>query len=184
MIRPATGADADAIAAVYVPSFRSLSFLPVVHSDDEIRAWIRDVLLPSQEVWLAEEDGRVVGVAALSADALDQLYVHPDAQRRGVGAELLATAKARRPNGFTLWVFQQNTGARRFYERHGCRLVRLTDGSGNEERTPDALYEWVPDPDMSPSGEAGADAAEMSGRSGASSGDPVGRDRSSRSDLV
>ncbi len=50
----------------------------------------------------------------------------------------------RRPDGFALWVFQQNDGARRFYERHGLRLVRETDGSGNEERTPDALYEWRP----------------------------------------
>jgi hypothetical protein len=34
--------------------------------------------------------------------------------------------------------------ARRFYERHGLRAVRFTDGTGNEEKTPDALYEWRP----------------------------------------
>ena len=55
-------------------------------------------------------------------------------------------AKERRPNGFRLWVFQGNEGARRFYERQGLRLVELTDGSANEEREPDALYEWVPVP--------------------------------------
>ncbi len=53
-------------------------------------------------------------------------------------------AKRRRPEGFRLWVFQKNEGARRFYERHGFRLVELTDGSRNEEREPDALYEWTP----------------------------------------
>jgi hypothetical protein len=52
--------------------------------------------------------------------------------------------KERRPAGFTLWVFQQNERARRFYEARGLTLVKLTDGSGNEERTPDALYEWLP----------------------------------------
>ncbi|HET7923886.1 MAG TPA: hypothetical protein VFL30_03255, partial [Rhodanobacteraceae bacterium] len=57
---------------------------------------------------------------------------------------LLATAKERRPHGFTLWVFQQNGRARRFYERHGLRCVELTDGRQNEERMPDALYEWRP----------------------------------------
>jgi hypothetical protein len=46
------------------------------------------------------------------------------------------------PSGFRLWVFLQNVPARRFYERHGLRLVEETDGSRNEERTPDALYEW------------------------------------------
>jgi hypothetical protein len=35
--------------------------------------------------------------------------------------------------------------ARSFYERRGLRLVELTDGAGNEEREPDALYEWRPD---------------------------------------
>ena len=53
-------------------------------------------------------------------------------------------AKERRPGGFQLWVFQQNATARRFYERRGFVLVRETDGSDNEERTPDALYAWRP----------------------------------------
>ncbi len=41
-----------------------------------------------------------------------------------------------------LWVFQTNTGAIRFYERHGFELVKLTDGAENMEREPDALYRW------------------------------------------
>lgn len=63
---------------------------------------------------------------------------------KGVGAALLTVAKERRPRGVQLWVFQRNVGARRFYERHGFTLVRLTDGQDNEERVPDALYEWQP----------------------------------------
>jgi ribosomal protein S18 acetylase RimI-like enzyme len=39
-------------------------------------------------------------------------------------------------------VFQRNEGARRFYERRGFRLVGQRDGSENEEREPDAVYEW------------------------------------------
>jgi len=50
----------------------------------------------------------------------------------------------RQPNGFRFCVFQQNERARRFYEQHGCRLLELTDGAANEERQPDALYEWKP----------------------------------------
>ena len=53
-------------------------------------------------------------------------------------------AKELRPAGFRLWVFQRNDGARRFYERHGLTLVELTDGAGNEEREPDARYDWRP----------------------------------------
>ena len=34
-----------------------------------------------------------------------------------------------------------------FYEHRGMRVVELTDGSRNEEREPDALYEWLPGPE-------------------------------------
>ena len=73
---------------------------------------------------------------------LEKLYVDPEAQNRGVGTALLDEAKALRPEGFVLWVFQKNVRARRFYERHGFRLVKLTDGAENLEREPDALYQW------------------------------------------
>jgi GNAT superfamily N-acetyltransferase len=143
-IRAAGVADAGAVADVFIASFGSLDFLPQLHSHEEQRAWIRDVVLAEQEVWVAEADGLIVGFAALSADKLEHLYVHPDAQGRGAGSALLATAKERRPGGFAFWVFQENRQARRFYEARGCRLVELTDGRGNEEQTPDALYEWRP----------------------------------------
>jgi GNAT superfamily N-acetyltransferase len=84
------------------------------------------------------------GFAALSVDLLEHLYVHPQAESRGIGTALLALSKDRRPGGLRLWVFQKNSSARRFYERHGFRLVQLTDGRGNEEGEPDALYEWQP----------------------------------------
>ena len=144
LVRPARTGEADTIADVFVPSFRGLTFLPTIHTDDEIRTWIRNEMFPRHEVWVAEIAGEIVGFAALSGELLGHLYVHPDEQCRGVGTALLDIAKRQRPNGFRFWVFQRNEGARRFYERHGCRLVELTDGSGNEEREPDALYEWAP----------------------------------------
>ena len=73
---------------------------------------------------------------------VDYLYVEPKVTGRGIGSALLEQAKTRRRDGFSLWTFQQNEGARRFYERHGLHLIRLTNGDGNEEKTPDALYAW------------------------------------------
>jgi putative acetyltransferase len=40
------------------------------------------------------------------------------------------------PNGG----FQKNMPSVRFYTRRGFHRVKLSDGSGNEEREPDALY--------------------------------------------
>jgi GNAT superfamily N-acetyltransferase len=142
-VRAAQPEDVAAIADVFIASFESLTFLPTLHTHDEHRDFIRN-LVTRAEVWVAEEDGRIVGLAALAGDVLGQLYVHPAFHGRGAGSALFETAKKRRPQGFTLWVFQENDRARTFYEHRGCKLVRLTDGSGNEERTPDALYQWQP----------------------------------------
>ena len=143
-IRLARSGEADTIAEVFIASFRGLTYLPILHTDDQIRHWIRSEMVPAHEVWVAEADDRIVGFAALKHDLLGHLYVHPEVQNQGVGTALLENAKKRRPAGFRLWVFQKNEGARRLYERHGFRLVKLTDGSGNEEHEPDALYEWTP----------------------------------------
>jgi GNAT superfamily N-acetyltransferase len=144
-LRPAGSADAAEIAEIFLEAHAdAMPYLPRLHTDDEVRGWIRDVVLPGDEVVVAEVDGRLAGFAALDEDLLDHIYVHPELKGRGIGDALLARVKELRPGGFRLWVFQRNTGARRFYERRGLRLVELTDGAGNDEREPDALYEWRP----------------------------------------
>jgi GNAT superfamily N-acetyltransferase len=144
-LRSARTDDAAAIADVFLAARAdAMPYLPDLHTDEETRTWIQEVVLASYEIVVAELGGRVVGFAASSSDMLAHLYVDPACQRRGIGDALLARAKELRPEGFRLWVFQRSTDARRFYERRGLRLVELTDGAGNEEREPDALYEWRP----------------------------------------
>ena len=144
-MRLAEGSDADAIAEVHRISMReALPYLPDLHTVEEDRAWIANVVLPHQEVWVAEAGGRVVGVAALDGDMLAQLYILPGEQGRGIGSALLAKAMARRPDGMRLYAFQRNTRARGFYERRGFIAVAFGDGSGNEEGEPDVLYQWTP----------------------------------------
>ena len=143
-LRSATAEDAGAVADVFLAARAPMTYAPVAHPESAVRRDFGAIVIGRHDVWVADEGGRVVAFAALSADELEHLYVLPSEQGRGLGTALLGVAKRERPAGFHFWVFQQNAGARRFYERHGCRLVRETDGSGNEERTPDALYEWRP----------------------------------------
>jgi ribosomal protein S18 acetylase RimI-like enzyme len=144
MIRGARPGDVDAIAELYERSFGTLTFLPMLHTLEEHRVWFGRVV-DQQEVWVWEEDGLVLAFMGLGEAMINYLYVEPEMTGRGIGSALLDHAKGRRPSGFTLWTFQQNAGARRFYERHGLRVVRLTDGEDNEEKTPDALYAWGPE---------------------------------------
>lgn len=144
-LRPAEPRDAHEIAEVHTRSRQeAMPWLPELHTDQETRAWVRDVVLPHQEVWVAERGGRVVGVAALHEDSLEQLYILPGFQGHGIGSALFARAQALRLHGFTFYVFQRNTRARTFYERRGCVAVEFGDGSGNEEGEPDVLYHWSP----------------------------------------
>jgi len=142
MIRRATPDDAGAVSRVYVAARDEMAYLPRI--DEEHRPVLGAWFIGRGAIWLAEEEGRVVGFSGVSGEELTHLYVDPAAQNRGVGSALLDHAKGLSPQRLELWVFQKNGGARRFYERHGFRLVQLTDGAGNMEKEPDALYEWTP----------------------------------------
>jgi GNAT superfamily N-acetyltransferase len=138
--------DADQLAAVFVASFETLlTFLPNLHTDEERGTFITEIVPREHEIWVAEEDGRVVGFAAVGTDTLGHLYVHPDQHGRGIGTALLEKTKQLRPDGFTLWTFPANVRACRFYERHGLQAVEFGDGSGNEEGVPDVRYSWRPE---------------------------------------
>jgi GNAT superfamily N-acetyltransferase len=78
----------------------------------------------------------------IKGEELDHLDVHPDYWSKGIGSQLIAQAKKGRLK-LMLFTFQRNERSRRFYEHHGFKLINLGDGSANEEREPDACYEWV-----------------------------------------
>jgi GNAT superfamily N-acetyltransferase len=143
-LRRADAADAIAVAEVWLRARRAaVPAVPApVHPDDDVRGHFQTVVVPTMETWLAEVDGAAVAVLVLDRDEVDQLYVDPDWQCRGIGSQLVRLAQARRPEGLALWTFQTNLGARRFYERHGFVAVDWTDGWANEERAPDMRYVW------------------------------------------
>jgi GNAT superfamily N-acetyltransferase len=145
-LRRGTGADADDAAELYLRArHRAVPQIPpLVHSDDDVRQWMRGVLA-EREVWLAcASGGALLGLMVLDGGWLDQLYLDPGWTGRGLGARLVELAKQRRPDGLQLWTFDSNVRAQRFYERHGFTAEERTDGSGNEERSPDVRYAWRP----------------------------------------
>ncbi len=105
-----------------------------------------EVLIPGGGVHVATIGVRVVAMFAAScapgASWIEQLNVQPGCTGRGLGARLLEAAHAMLEPPIRLHTSQENAGARRFYERHGYVAVAFADGSGNEERCPDVLYEW------------------------------------------
>ncbi|TNM67228.1 GNAT family N-acetyltransferase [Streptomyces sp. NP160] len=119
-----------------------MPWLAVVHTPEEDRGWVASVLLVQHAVSVVRHDDDVVGVLATSSGWVDQLYVHPDHQGRGLGRALLDRAKAASGGDLQLWTFARNARARVFYERAGFSAEEQTDGSTNEEHEPDVRYRW------------------------------------------
>ena len=144
ILRPVAAQDLPVLADVHLASRRGAggAFPPSVHSDAEVRAWVAGWDLTTYDVWVAESPAGVVGYARCTATWLDDLYVHPAEQGRGIGRALLDLVKRERPDGFGLWVFETNRLARDFYGRHGFVELEHTDGSANEEQAPDIKLVW------------------------------------------
>lgn len=143
-LRPATPADAAALAALGRASFTEAfghlyraedlrAFLAEAHDQGVVTAEIAGA---SFRHCLAVEDSRLLGYCKLRYPSklavhsraarpleLSQLYTAPDATGRGVGAALmdwaLAEARAGAHDAVLLSVWSGNHGAQRFYARYG-----------------------------------------------------------------
>jgi putative acetyltransferase len=140
--RRATLDDAGGIAAVFSSSLRLLTFLPVLHTVEEDRQFIENIILKECEVIVAEGDVGIVSFLARNGEEIRLLYSHPDFIGSGAGSQLLDAVKKSSIVALELWCFQANERARRFYEERGFRAVRFTEGRDNEEKVPDVRYRW------------------------------------------
>ena len=95
------------------------------------------------EVWIAAGGSEVIGVMCLEERFVDQLFVEPGWQGKGVGKALMAQAEVSFPDGFELDVFTANTAALGFYEHLGLRIVKEFS-SPNDDR-PKYRLAWRPD---------------------------------------
>jgi ribosomal protein S18 acetylase RimI-like enzyme len=146
-VRRAVAEDGPRIAAVYTAARAHAvpQMPPALHTGDEDMAFYSRRLRDDEvTAWIAEADGELLGFALCTPTFLDSLYVRPDLSGQGIGSLLLDVVEATHPDGYELWVFESNTGARRLYERRGLVEVERTDGSGNEEKAPDLRMAWRP----------------------------------------
>lgn len=131
--------DAGDIARIMRAALSAFDWMPLLHTPEEDFAFIRDTVLPGQQVTVAEADNTITGFIAVHGDSITQLYLRPGWTGQGIGMRLLNEAVS--PLAVVrLYCFQANTGARRFYERQGFEIEATSDGSSNEEGLPDLLY--------------------------------------------
>lgn len=138
-LRAAVPADAATLARILGDWVRETGWMPVLHTREEDVEFLRH-LIGTAEVTVAET-GEPLGFLALDGDAVQALYLAPQARGRGIGRALLENAKAGRSR-LWLWAFEANGRALAFYEREGFRVAERTDGSGNQENLPDLRLIW------------------------------------------
>jgi len=145
VIRPATPADAAAIAQVRVDAWRATyrgmipeTYLAAMKVDDSAAMWLRVLSANSDAacVFVSEVAGTVKGFASgnrlappkLGFDAeLSAIYLAREDQRSGIGTRLLGavagTLQTLGATGLLTWVIAGNRPARTFYEQLGATLL-------------------------------------------------------------
>ena len=114
----------------------------MLHTIEENRRFVTNVILKECEVMVAEDETGIVAFLARKGKEVRLLYARPDRIGMGAGTQLIDAAKSSGIDALELWCFQANERARRFYEARGFRAIRFTDGADNEEQIPDVRYRW------------------------------------------
>lgn len=127
-VRPFCLQDADAVARLWHASWATTGVAAAGRTTaPDLRRRIDRELAAGWEVFLAERVGAVAGFLALrrTERCLDQLFVAPDAKRRGIGSILFRVAQALMPTGFWLRTAADGIEARAFYEAAGMTFDRF-----------------------------------------------------------
>ena len=140
MVRRARPEDAAAIADLHVRTWQAAyehvfgaDRLATLDAAARRSRWEQILRETEQATLVAEQEGRVVGVATVGESRDDDaegevwgIYAAPEAWGTGAGPELMRAGldelRARGHRDAILWVLEDNPRARRFYEREGWAL--------------------------------------------------------------
>ena len=109
-------------SAAWQESHRSFCAAEFVekHTPAAQTAYLRREMDAGKRVYLLVEK-EPVGIVSVQGSLIENLYVLPRMQNRGYGTRLLRYAIDRCVGTPTLWILDNNRGARRLYERNGFR---------------------------------------------------------------
>jgi ribosomal protein S18 acetylase RimI-like enzyme len=111
-----------------------------IHSFENQIDFINQILPVQFQIEVALVSDKIVGMIVYNETEISQLYIHLDYQGIGIGQRLLDRAKEKSTGRLTLYTFEVNKKAQRFYEKHGFTIIGR--GYENEENLPDIKYEW------------------------------------------
>ncbi|NOC46552.1 GNAT family N-acetyltransferase [Ruegeria sp. HKCCD7559] len=140
ILRRARPTDAGTIGSILHGFVLENDWMPELHSCAETIAFCGR-MIDLEWVTVAETEAGVVGFLALDGREIHSLYLDASVRGRGIGRQLLDHAKSARSE-LSLYAFQNNARACRFYERNGFAEVARSDGADNDENLPDIRFVW------------------------------------------
>lgn len=139
-LRAARPEDASALGAILSAFGEQTDWMPRLHTRADDVGFC-NVMIGKGWVNVAALDQTVLGFIARNETEVNALYVDRAFQGQGVGAALIQDAQASQ-DYLSLWTFQDNLQARRFYAGHGFVEGARTDGQQTDERLPDVQLTW------------------------------------------
>lgn len=136
-----SGQPTDAIACVDILRdwVEETPWMPAPDERQELVAYWSGVF-ENDLAWVAEMGGRIVGFCTRSDGLVGALYVVPEARSAGIGKRLLDMAKANR-DWITLWAYEKNKHARKFYQREG--LIEVSREIEEETNLMEIEHRWT-----------------------------------------
>ena len=122
VIRPALPHEYDEVARVWMESWASTGLAePSNFLLANLRARVRKEIDGGWSLFVADDDGCFAAMLALHLpdNYLDQLFVAPQCQGKGIGRQLLAFTRQQLPDEIWLRCVRENEKAWRWYEREG-----------------------------------------------------------------
>lgn len=139
-LRDATPLDAGRVGEILWRFQEDTPWMPKLHSSAEAISFCGQ-MIDQGLMRVGGQTRRADGFLVRRGDEILALYCAAGAQGQGLGGGLLRDAQAQAP-ALELWTFQANTGAQRFYLRHGLAEIGRSDGRDNDEGLPDIHYRW------------------------------------------
>jgi ribosomal protein S18 acetylase RimI-like enzyme len=142
-IRPAREDEYDAVTRVWLDSHVSTGLAsPSDANFAQLRARIPEEIARGWQLYVAELDGNIAAMLAFrTADTyLDQLFVAPQHQGKGIGKKLLAFTRQHLHEEILLRTAVANAKAIAWYEREG--FVRENEVMQDGWSGPRVYYRW------------------------------------------
>lgn len=135
-MRPAEPADATALAAIADAAYRG--YVPAIGARPAPMTADYAAVIRDSQTWVAVEDDAIVGLIVLRQQPghllIENVAVHPAAQRRGIGTMLLDRAERQAASAgvaeLRLYTHETMTANQAYYRRHGYRETHRAHDEG------------------------------------------------------